>query len=129
MLVPEELDEDRRQVQTALFELRGEAPYDERFRAQYTKVDRTVKETVAEILRRGVEEGVFVDLDPELEAETIVSMLFGIRTRRLTTYEEFPIAESRRALNAYVDRLLSDSHDDSAEDAACDEADPDGSPR
>jgi len=107
-LVPRELDEDTYHVQIALFELRSEAAHETLFREQYTTVDRRIKAVVAGILRRGVESGEFVDIDPETEAELLVSLLFGARTRRLTTYKEFPVAETRDALDAHLDRLLAD---------------------
>lgn len=107
VLLPAELPAERRHVQTALFDLRGEAQHDDRFREQYAKVDRTVKGTVAGIIRRGIEDGTFdPDLDPELEAELLVSAVFGARMRRLTTYEEFSIEETRRALDVHLDRLF-----------------------
>lgn len=108
-LVPESLDEDRYRLQIALFELRSEAPHEAKFREQYAKIDRTLRNVIADILRRGVEEGVFVDIDPETEAENLVSLLTGVRVRRLTTHREFPVTGTCSALRAYIDRLKRDT--------------------
>ena len=106
-LVPEELEEDSYHVQIALLELRSEAPHEDLFRDQYTAVDERITAVISGILRRGVETGTFTDIDPETEAELLVSLLIGARTRRLTSYEEFDVRETRRALETYLDRLPS----------------------
>lgn len=111
-LLPETLADDRRQVQVALLELRAEAPHSERHRQQYTRLDRELEAFVTDVIRRGKREGSFADVDPELEAELLVSTLYGARTRRLTTYEEFPVERPRAAIEAHLDRLQTDRRPD-----------------
>jgi len=106
-LVPEELEENSYQVQIALLELRCEAPHEPRVRQQYTRVDQTLQEVIAGIIARGVEQGVFGDVDPTVEAELFISLLYGAQTRRLTTHDKFPIEETRDALQTYLNRLSS----------------------
>jgi len=109
-LVPESLDEGEYRVQVALLELRSETPHNERFRQQYAVVDDALKSDIADVLRRGIESGAFAtDMNPDTEAEVLVSLLTGVRTLRLSTYERFPVAETRAALDGYLDRLLADS--------------------
>jgi AcrR family transcriptional regulator len=109
-LVPESLDEGEYRVQVALLELRSETPHNERFRQQYAVVDDALKSDIADVLRRGIESGAFAtDVNPDTEAEVLVSLLTGVRTLRLSTYERFPVAETRAALDGYLDRLLADS--------------------
>lgn len=105
-LVPETVDEDTYRVQIALLELRSEAPHEDRFRDQYTTVDERMTAVITDVLSRGVETGAFVDLDPETEAELLVSLLFGARTRRVTTDPEFDVERTRRALETHLDRLM-----------------------
>jgi len=108
-LVPESLDDDEYRVQVALLELRSETPHNEQFRQQYAVVDDTLKSAIADVLRRGTESGAFAtDVNPDTEAEILVSLLTGVRTRRLSTYERFSVAETRAAFDAYLDRLLAD---------------------
>jgi len=91
-------------------ELRSETPHNERFRQQYAVVDDALKSDIADVLRRGIESGAFAtDVNPDTEAEVLVSLLTGVRTLRLSTYERFPVAETRAALDGYLDRLLADS--------------------
>lgn len=107
-LVPPELEDDSYQVQIALLELRSEAPHNEQVRKQYTRVDRTLQDVIVGIVRRGIDEGVFSNVNPEAEAEILVSLLFGTRTRRLTTDDELSIADTRDALEMHLDRLKAD---------------------
>ena len=114
-LVPEELEEGSYQVQIALLELRCEAPHKPRVREQYTRVDQTLQEVIAGIIKRGVKQGVFADVDPAIEAELLVSLLYGARTRRLTTHDEFPIQETRDSLEMYLSRLRQNEDDEPIE--------------
>lgn len=106
LMLPETIDEDRYRVQIALLELRGQVPHTDVYRERYAEIDRTLTERVASIVERGVETGAIRDVDVELEAELLVSALVGMQTRRLSTYEEFPIERSRAALYEHVERRL-----------------------
>lgn len=107
-LVPETLDDEPYRVQLAMFELRVNAPHDHRCRQQYLDVDRELKEFIRETIQQGVESGVFVAVDPAVEAERFLSLLTGVRTRRLTTYDEFSIKTARNALITEINHMKSD---------------------
>jgi len=104
-LVPETIDTETYQAQIALLELRSDAPHHPLYKEQYTTVDKTLQEKISEILFTGVETGVFTDIDPEVEAELLLSILHGIRMRRVTTHGSFPIEASRDAIYAHLDRF------------------------
>jgi len=104
-LIPDPIDPDTYQAQIALLELRSDAPHHPVYKEQYTTVDEQVKKTIIEILQEGVETGVFVDIKPAVEAELLLSILQGVRMRRVTTHEEFPISSSRAAIEAHVERF------------------------
>lgn len=105
-MVPETIDEERYRVQIALLELRGKVPHTDIYRERYTEIDRALTDRVASIIERGIESGAIRDVDVDLEAELLVSAILGVQTRRLTTYEEFPIERNRTALYEHVEQRL-----------------------
>jgi len=82
-------DEDERQsFHLALLEMRSQGPFNERMREQLVRSDEVLRETVAGILREGIDEGVFEPVDPERTAALLVATLDGGRTRQVTLDEE-----------------------------------------
>lgn len=122
-LVPETLDDEPYRVQLAMFELRVNAPHDQRCRQQYLDVDRELKEFIRDTVRQGVESGAFVAVDPDVEAERFLSLLTGVRTRRLTTYDEFSIETARNALITEIQCMEADTIAPSVSDTNEDKAD------
>ncbi len=104
-LLPETIEEDRYSAQVALLELRSQVPYVDVYAEQYTEIDRLFKGTVRDIIEDGVEAGQFHDVDTELEAELLVSLINGMRTRRLTS-DVFSVTDAREALSDHLDRRL-----------------------
>lgn len=121
-LVPETLDDESYRVQLAMFELRVNAPHDHRCRQQYLDVDRELKEFIRETIQQGVESGAFVAVDPAVEAERFLSLLTGVRTRRLTTYDEFPLETARNALLSEINHIATDTNPPSDSDSDADPA-------
>ena len=105
-LGPTRDDDERAAFTRAITTLRGQAPYDERFRDRFTETDRALREHLTAILRDGVETGQFRDVDPERVAEYVVTTLHGATLRRSTTDDEFDSAAVRDELDAYLDRRL-----------------------
>jgi AcrR family transcriptional regulator len=105
-LLPETLDEETYRVQLAMFELRVNSPHDEECREQYLEVDRELKTLLTDIIERGVETGDFAAVDPEVESETLLSLLIGTRTRRLTVFEsDESIRNLRQAIRNHIERI------------------------
>ena len=104
-LVPETIDTETYHGQIALLELRSDARHQPRYKEQYTAVDEMLQEKIAEILSAGVDAGVFSDIDPAVESELLLSMLHGVRMRRVTTHDSFPIEASRNAIYTHIDRF------------------------
>ena len=75
---------DRESFHLALLEMRSRGPYDERIREQLDRSDEVLRETVADILQDGIEEGVFEPVDVDRMAAHIVATLDGARTRQIT---------------------------------------------
>ncbi|RRJ31586.1 TetR family transcriptional regulator [Halocatena pleomorpha] len=105
-LLPETLEERTHRVQLAMFEMRSNAPHDLDCREQYIEVDTRLKSLVTGILQRGLETEAFIDIDPAVEAEMLVSLFLGTRARRLTVYDpDESIAELRTGIFSYIDRI------------------------
>jgi len=96
-------------VQVALLELRSETPHNERFRQQYAVVDDALKSDIADVLRRGIESGAFAtDVNPDPKRGPRLASDRRSDPPALNN-ERFPVAETRAALDGYLDRLLADS--------------------
>lgn len=106
--LPASLDDDQRALQVALFELRSQAPMNEAYREQFSRADRIIHETLADILERGIEQGEFRTVDINYMTELLHSIIDGGMTRHLTTADETTMT-ARRTLDTYIEsNLLTD---------------------
>lgn len=80
----EPAETDREAFHIALLELRSQGPFSDRIRERLLRSDRLLRGTVAEVLRDGVETGVFREVDVEETAALLVATLDGARTRQIT---------------------------------------------
>lgn len=90
---------------TALLELRAQAPYNDAYREQLRESDDRFREAIAEILRDGVEEGVFREHDPDAVAALLLATVDGARIRQFTLGRD-EYLETVRAET--VERVLAD---------------------
>lgn len=100
------IDEERYEFTSAMIELRGQAPHDEAFRDQFTENDRVFRARFEEIIRTGIDQGVFREVDPERVAEFVLTTIHGVMLQRVTTDEEVDIRAVRHELKAYLDARL-----------------------
>lgn len=101
-LLPTDLDADGRAFQAALFELRAQAPHEAVYRERFTRTDRLLREAIAAHLEAGIERGRFRPVDPEATAQLFLSVIYGGMLERVTTADDDPVADLRRALDAYL---------------------------
>lgn len=91
--------------QTALMELKAQAPYDEAFRERLVGFDEVLETHVEQLVVEGIENGEFREsVDPETVADFFVTLLFGAQSRHITTGED--PATIRSELDAYIDARL-----------------------
>jgi len=95
------LSAERREFAAAMVDLRAQAASDERFRAAFSRHDRFFRERFAAILRAGIDAGVYREVDPEATAATLVTLVNGAMTERVTT-DDAPV----EAIRAEVERFL-----------------------
>ncbi len=95
----------RESFHLALLEMRSQGPFDERVRDRLERSDTVLRETAAEILRAGVETGVFDPVDPDRTAALLVAALDGARTRQITLGDGQPEGSYTRVV---VEELLAE---------------------
>ncbi|MFB6151943.1 MAG: TetR/AcrR family transcriptional regulator [Haloarculaceae archaeon] len=97
------------EFESALVELRGQAPHNEDYRRHFTRADRVFRAGIAETIRRGIDQGVFREVDPDRTATVLFALLDGLRLQRATTDDGVDGEAVRAELDAYVEaRLLAD---------------------
>ncbi len=105
-LIPPALDDEQREFQTALLEIRAQAPHNEVYREQFTKTDRFIRETIEQYLESGIEQGTFREVDSEATAQLFLSMINGAILERVTADNPRAIKDLRSALNSYIEEYL-----------------------
>jgi len=96
---------DREEFMHAMIELRAQAAHDAAYRAQFTRTDDLFRDRTAAIVRQGVEQGTFRDVDPEQVASFLHATLDGAMLERVTT-DDFDAAALRAELDVYVESRL-----------------------
>ena len=96
---------EARRFEAAMVELRAQGATDERYREQFTRHDRFFRDHLAAIVRAGVDEGAFRDVDPDRVAAFVFTVMEGARGRRATASVS-DVAVVRAGLDAYLDAVL-----------------------
>lgn len=65
-------------------ELRSQGTYDEDYRDRFTDIDSTMHSQLTRIIERGIDRGVFREVDPERTAEFLLTVMLGGLFRRAT---------------------------------------------
>jgi AcrR family transcriptional regulator len=96
------IDDDRYAMTSAITELRAQAPHDETYREHFTRSDRFFHDRIARIVERGIDQGVFREVDPDRTAEMLLVAINGAMTERVTTTKEATTRSVREELDAYI---------------------------
>ena len=103
--LPASPDDEQRESQVALFELRSRALSDTAYSEQFARADHLIYETLETVLAAGVDDGTFRAVDVETTTELLVSSINGAMLRRATTTEDLT-AQTRAAIAGFVDSHL-----------------------
>lgn len=104
------LDEDA-EFASALTVLRVQSAHDPAYRQQFDRSDRLFRERYAEIIRSGIEQGVFREVDPESVADLLVTTIDGAILKQATT--DLPVEPVLDELGTYVrTHLLAEPNDE-----------------
>ena len=103
--------EQDRAFQTALLELKAQAPYVEAYREEMERFDAFVRDRVRDIVADGIEEGTIrADADPDDTAAFVATLIDGVNTRRVSIGGTD--GGTRRTFVAYVrERLVAPDAD------------------
>lgn len=104
--LPLQPDEEQRQLQEVLVGLRSQAVTNEAFREQFTRIDERLATTLGKIIQRGIDEGMFRDVDSTRVAEHILATVNGAMYARATTDRHNAPAAARVSLSSYIDSEL-----------------------
>ncbi|WP_255516712.1 TetR/AcrR family transcriptional regulator [Haloferax sp. KTX1] len=108
-VIPEPDEQQIRDYETVLTELRMRAAQDEAFQECFNQSQDVFRETIREILQDGIESGDFREMDPELVTNFLVTLVSGQTFERVTTGISRPIQSE---LDNYIKyRLLADAED------------------
>ena len=105
-LIPLELDDEEFHGQVVLLELRSQTSRNEAFRERFTEINELLVGTIRDIVERGIETGVFRDVEATRVAEHVVATVNGARVDRVSTDRSSAPAAVRVALSSYVDAEL-----------------------
>lgn len=107
-VVPRSLEDESADFRRAMTELRAQAAHDPAYREHFTRSDEYFQDRLADLIRAGVEQGAFRDVDPDETAAFLQTVIVGATTRRSTTDSKH-VDATRAELDAYVEsRLLAD---------------------
>ncbi|QZA89146.1 TetR/AcrR family transcriptional regulator [Salinarchaeum sp. IM2453] len=97
-------------LERAIVELRGQAPNSEQYQKRFNRADAVIDQRLKQVVQAGIEQGVFVDQDPEETGRVLYTLLTGVMVRRASTNnDEWVTSISNEVRN----RLYGDKSQDS----------------
>ena len=105
-VLPDELDEDRREFTSAMVELRAQAAHDPEYREHFTRSTRFFHDRFMTIIEDGIEAGIFREVDSDRVAALFLATIDGARFQRVTTNGDAGIPAVRAELQNYVETRL-----------------------
>ncbi len=92
---------DIEDMQTALLELKAQAPHNSAFRERIREADEQFCDFLADIIAEGIDDGsIRPDVDPEETAHFIVTMFAGAQLRQVS------VGEDRQTIREHIERHL-----------------------
>ncbi|ESP90099.1 TetR/AcrR family transcriptional regulator [Candidatus Halobonum tyrrellensis] len=90
-------------------DLFSQAQYDERHREVFAAHYERIRGSIAAVIRRGVDEGVFRDVDADATAQVVTDLIHVARERRISLGQEDAPEQVRRAIDEFVLSSLVDA--------------------
>lgn len=106
ILLVDETDDAAAGVNIAVMELLSHAPHNETLREPLLRMERHTLDVIADIVRGGVEQGIFRDVDPEGTAAFVLSATDGYTGFALALGMDGVGDRLRDALDVYIDSIL-----------------------
>lgn len=100
--------------QTAILEVKAQAPYDDAIQARLVAFDDYLFDRLRDVVAEGVESGAFGDaVDPETAADFLTTAIKGARTRRVAV--DRPPERLHETITEYVEtHLVADDYAEAA---------------
>jgi AcrR family transcriptional regulator len=102
VLVGDPTDDVDRGINVAMMELLSHAPHNDRFRERLTAYEQSVIDLFVEIVREGIEGGVFRDVDPEDVAGYLLVTANGTAGAAMALRMDAVDAAVRREVDRYL---------------------------
>lgn len=107
-LLPEAAEDDHLDFLRIMVEIRAQAAHSPAYRDHFTESDRLFQDRFADLIRDGIDEGVFREVDADRVASFLLTAVNGAMGRRVTADDEV-IPAARAELDEYLEaRLLVD---------------------
>lgn len=97
-------------VETALLEIKAQAPYDASFRRKLAEHDEYMRGVLRDCIAEGVEAGIVRETDPDAAARFMTTVINGAHVRQVALGEDPALA--RAELAEYVETSLLASDDE-----------------
>ncbi|ELY61594.1 TetR/AcrR family transcriptional regulator [Natronolimnohabitans innermongolicus] len=94
--------DDATDVDRVYLEMRSRALTDPRYRTRFQQLDAMIRERLAALVREGIDEGTFRDVDPAAVAATLYVVLEGASLLGRTSADREWMAAVRDQLDAYL---------------------------
>lgn len=98
--------DDNEDFQTAMFELRLQAPFNEAYREQFRTNRSNTHELFEGVIERGIEDGVFADADAARVATTVLTIIDGARTQFVVYGDDEILDTTRKIIDAHLETTL-----------------------
>lgn len=105
-VLPDDLATDRRDFIRAMAELRAQAAHDPAYRAHFAESTRFFRNRIATIVERGIDEGVFREVDPDRVAALLLATIDGARLQCVTADADATLPVVRAELQTYLETHL-----------------------
>jgi len=90
----------------AMLEMRSQAPYKDAFADRFQQNDEYIRHMLEAAIDRGIEEGVFADVDADHVSRALMTIVDGARTRAVVLDEAVALETARQTAAEYVDATL-----------------------
>ena len=99
--------EDNKAFQTAMLELRSQAPFNSVYRKQFQTNRNYLHDYIDEIIEKGIHEGIFNDIDTSRVAAMLLTFTDGARTEFVVFGDEEVLEATREGISDWLDTTLS----------------------
>ncbi|WP_435348937.1 TetR/AcrR family transcriptional regulator [Haloarchaeobius sp. HRN-SO-5] len=92
----------------AVLEMRSQTPFEEAFRERFHRNDEYIRDMLEAVIDRGIDEGVFDDVDADHVSRVLMTIVDGSHSRAVVQGETDPLSAGRRAADEFTTAVLLD---------------------